>query len=64
MIGNYALKENGRFRCGTTSFEIEAGHIVRVKQVDSSVRKVLIDFGGNTVDWYSDTILAKFNRVS
>lgn len=64
MIGNYALKKNGRFRCGITSFEIEAGHIIRVKQVDSSVRKVLIDFGDDLVNWYSDTILAKFNRVS
>lgn len=55
----YRLKEDGRFVCGTTSFLLPAGAVVRVTQTDPGTNKVLIDFGGRLVDWFDESVLSK-----
>jgi hypothetical protein len=62
MIGTYKLNEDSRFRCGVSSFGLSAGANVEVKQFDKEYRKVLIDFGGRDIDWFSDSILSKFTK--
>ena len=59
----YKLKADGRFVCGTTSFGLSAGAVVQVTQTDPSTHKVLIDFGGRMVDWFHESVLAKFEAV-
>lgn len=59
----YKLKEDGRFVCGMTSFGIPAGVVVQVTQTDPSTHKVLIDFGDRMVDWFHESVLAKFEAV-
>jgi hypothetical protein len=63
MLGKYRLKSDGVFRCGITTFGLSAGSIVEVTQLDKEGRKVLIDFGGRMVDWYSDRMLDRFEAV-
>lgn len=59
----YKLKEDSRFVCGITSFELSAGAVVQVTQTDPVTRKVLIDFGGRLVDWFHESVLSKFEAV-
>lgn len=59
----YILKEYSRFVCGFTSFGLDLGAVVYVKQWDHNTRKVLIDFGGNCMDWFDTSILDKFTEV-
>ena len=59
----YKLKEDDRFVCGATSFGLSAGAVVQVTQTDPSTHKVLIDFGGRMVDWFHESVLAKFEAV-
>lgn len=63
MLGKYKLKEDSRFICGVTAFGMSAGCVVQVKQVDKEYRKVLADFGGRMIDWHSDSILNKFEKI-
>ncbi|MCZ2107086.1 MAG: hypothetical protein LC106_06885 [Burkholderiales bacterium] len=60
----YRLKENGRFVCGITVFGMSARAIVQVSQIDMSTGKVLIDFGGGLLDWFSESVITeKFEPV-
>ena len=62
-IGKWKLNEPSRFRCGITSFELPIGSIVEVRQYNKEYGKVLIDFGDRMIDWFSDSILHKFDAV-
>lgn len=57
------VKQDSRFRCGITSFGLSAGAIVNVRQKDEESRKVLLDFGGRMMDWFSDSTLSLFEEV-
>lgn len=59
----YKLKEYSRFVCGVTSFGLDAGAEVTMKQFDANTRKVLIDFGDNYIEWFDTSILDKFMKV-
>lgn len=63
MIGVYKLKEDRLFRCGVSVFEVKEGAIIEIKQVDRDGRKVLIDFGGRDIDWFSDGCMVSLERV-
>lgn len=56
----FKLKEGRRFRVGVTSFECKKGKVINVRQSDTVYRKVLIDFGNDLVDWFSESILDKY----
>jgi hypothetical protein len=65
VIGTYVLKQTTRFVCGITSFELSAGSMVRVTQLDTYNSKVLIEFDDRLVDWFhSSTITKNFYRGS
>ena len=63
LIGTYKLKEDGRFRCGLTSFGMSAGATVQVTQVDTERNKVLVVFGERLLDWFDESILGRFDAV-
>ena len=63
QIGKYTLNEGSRFSVGVTSFGLNAGATVHIKQVDTFRRKVLVDFGDRLTDWFDDSILDKFSKI-
>lgn len=48
---------------GLSCFELHAGSIVEVKQIDLHFSKVLIDFGGGIVDWRHKSDLDCFDEI-
>ena len=54
------LKQNYRFRCGITTFELSPGAVVTLKQTDKTFGKVLLDFGDRQIDWFDKKILSIF----
>lgn len=55
----YRTTKDGRFLTGGIGFSVAAGYVVTVRQVDRANNKVLIDFGGRMVDWFSQGLLAE-----
>ncbi len=59
MPEKYLIKKATKVRCGITAFTAPEGQIIEVKQTDNVFSKVLIDFGGGCIDWFSDSWLAR-----
>lgn len=55
----YRATKDARYRTAMSSFEISAGHVVTIRQVDRDTQKVLVDFGGGDMDWFSNHIIQR-----
>lgn len=64
MIGKYELQNDQRFIVGVTSFEMLQGDCIEVTQVDPLSKEVLVDFGGNLIDWKHRRILEKLKKIN
>ena len=61
-MGEYILKEDSHFVCGNTAFNLRAGAMVKVTQIDVDGKKVLLSFGDRMCDWFPDNILNRFTK--
>lgn len=61
-MGEYILNEDSHFVCGITAFNLKAGAMVEVTQIDIGGKKVLISFGERMSDWFPSNILSRFTK--
>lgn len=59
-LGTYKTKSVQRYIAGGSSFELPSGSTVKITQVDKEFRKVLVNFGDDTVDWFHYSIVDNF----
>lgn len=62
-MGEYILNEDTHFVCGITAFNLKAGAVVKVTQIDVGGKKVLLRFGDRMRDWFPDNILNRFTKL-
>jgi len=62
-VNKIVLRNEKRFRCGTTTFGCRAGAVVLIRQRDEVYGKVLLDFGNGLIDWFNESILEKFDEL-
>lgn len=58
----YKLKDNRRFSVKGWTFDCGKGQQVLLIKRDDDRKKVLLDFGGNLMDWFNQDILLDFDR--
>lgn len=58
--GAYTAKGNIRVRCGWSSLGLVKGAKVEATQFDAEGKKVLVQYGGGSVDWMS---LSRFKEL-
>lgn len=61
-MGEFILNEDSHFVCGITAFNLRAGAMVKVTQIDVNGKKVLLSFGDRMSDWFPDNILNRFTK--
>lgn len=61
-MGECILNEDSHFVCGITAFNLQAGAMVKVTQIDVNGKKVLLSFGDRMSDWFPDNILNRFTK--
>lgn len=58
LVGDYRLKQDRAFRCGSCSFTMASGSCVSVVQENDS--QVLLSFGDRMFEWYHRSVLDDF----
>lgn len=62
LIGNYRLKQDRDFRCGSCRFTMASGSSISVVQENSS--QVLLSFGDRMFEWYHKSVLDELEPLS
>lgn len=59
-LGLYKNKKDLNIRCGITAFTLREGAVVKVTQVDTTSKAVIIEFDSRTLDWYGINFLNSY----